>query len=51
MAIFAVVSGRSLAVITAWTPGVASAARVSIETMRACACGLRKTTPCSIPGT
>ena len=31
------VSGMSLPVITAFTPGIASAAVVAIETMRACA--------------
>src|SRR5262249_39860268 len=37
-------------VITARTLGCASAALVSMETIRACACGLRSTAPCSIPG-
>src|SRR6185436_9243609 len=43
-------SGRSLPVMTAFTPGRASAAEVSIDLIRACACGLRSTLPCSIPG-
>jgi len=46
----AVVSGKSLPVTTALTPGVRSAALVSIDTMRAWACGLRRTAPCSMPG-
>ncbi len=37
-------------VMTALTFGCASAADVSIETMRACAYGLRRMAPCSIPG-
>jgi hypothetical protein len=37
-------------VTTALTPGNASASDVSIETMRACACGLRSTAPWSMPG-
>src|SRR5215217_1750663 len=36
--------------MTARTFGCASAADVSIDTMRACASGLRSTAPCSIPG-
>jgi hypothetical protein len=43
-------ASRSAPVITAWTFGCCSAAEVSIETMRACATGLRRTAPCSIPG-
>jgi hypothetical protein len=31
--------GTSLAVSTAWTPGTASAADVSMARIRACACG------------
>jgi hypothetical protein len=42
--------GMSLPVMIAFTPGSASAADVSIETIRACAYGLRSTTPCSMPG-
>ena len=41
---------RSLAVTTAATPGWASALLVSIETMRACAYGLRRMAPCTMPG-
>ena len=37
-------------VITALTFGWASAAEVSIETIRAWAYGLARTAPCSIPG-
>src|SRR6185295_15108652 len=36
--------------MTALTPGSASAFQVSIETMRACGCGLRSTRPMSWPG-
>jgi hypothetical protein len=36
--------------MTAFTPGSASAAEVSMDTMRACANGLRRTAPCSMPG-
>ena len=43
--------GTSACVSTACTPGSASAAAMSIETMRACACGLRSVAPCNIPGT
>src|SRR4030095_16452971 len=42
-------SGKSSRVITAFTPGNASAFDVSIETMRACGCGLRSTRPMSWP--
>src|SRR5215470_7572495 len=42
--------GKSALVMTAFTPGRASAADASIDLMRACACGLRNTLPCSIPG-
>jgi hypothetical protein len=41
---------RVAPVMTAFTFGCASAARVSMETMRACASGLRRTAPCSMPG-
>jgi hypothetical protein len=37
-------------VMTARTFGCASAALVSIDTIRACANGLRSTAPCSMPG-
>ena len=37
-------------VITAATPGSASAARLSIDLMRACACGLRSTAACAMFG-
>src|SRR5881409_2914973 len=43
-------SAKSSRVITAFTPGSASALEVSIETMRACGCGLRSTRPMSWPG-
>jgi hypothetical protein len=46
----AVFFGMSAPVMTALTPGTASAAVVSIDTTRAWACGLRTSTPCSIPG-
>ncbi len=36
--------------MTARTFGCCSAADVSIETMRACASGLRSAAPCSMPG-
>ena len=42
-------ASRSAPVITAWTFGWCSAADVSIETIRACASGLRRTAPWSIP--
>ena len=42
--------GRSSAVITACTPGSFNALLVSIDTMRACACGERFTLPHSMPG-
>ena len=35
---------------TATTPGIATAALVSIDAMRACAIGLRTTRMCSAPG-
>ena len=44
-------SGKSLPVTMAFTPGNFSAAEVSIDRMRACGCGLRRTLPWSIPGT
>ena len=44
-------SARSAPVSTQTTPGIFSAAEVSIETMRPCATGLRSTLPCSIRGT
>ncbi len=40
----------SFAVITAFTPGWASALLVSIDLMRACGCGLRNTLPQIMPG-
>src|SRR6266478_4465280 len=43
-------SPKSSLVMTALTPGSASAFEVSIETMRACGCGLRSTRPMSWPG-
>ncbi len=43
--------GTSVCVSTACTPGSASAAEMSMERIRACACGLRSVAPCSIPGT
>ena len=42
-------SGRSAAVRTAMTPGNAAALLVSIDRIRACACGLRLILPHSIP--
>jgi hypothetical protein len=39
-----------LAVMTAATFGCASAFEVSIDTMRACAYGLRRIAPCTMPG-
>ena len=42
--------GRSALVTTACTPSIASAADVSIDLMRAWACGLRKTAPQIILG-
>jgi hypothetical protein len=45
-----VCSAACAPVITACTPSSAAAAAVSIETIRACACGLRSTAACSIPG-
>ena len=44
------VAARSAPVRTATTPGMASAAAVSIATMRACGSGLRRTLPWSMPG-
>ena len=43
-------SAKSSRVMTAFTPGSASAFEVSIETMRACGWGLRSTLPMSWPG-
>ena len=43
-------STMSRAVTTALTPGNASAFEVSIDLMRACACGLRLTLPQIMPG-
>ena len=43
------ISGKSSAVTTAFTPGRASALLVSIETIRACACGERRILPHSMP--
>src|SRR2546426_12004621 len=43
-------SAKSSRVITALTPGSASALEMSIDTMRACGCGLRSTRPMSWPG-
>src|ERR1700730_6525126 len=43
-------SAKSARVITALTPGSASALEVSIDTMRAWGCGLRSTRPMSWPG-
>jgi hypothetical protein len=43
-------TGISRPVTTACTPGIASAALVSIDKMRACGCGERRILPCSIPG-
>ena len=40
----------SLEVITAFTPGSFSAFEVSIDLMRACGCGLRRTLPQIMPG-
>ena len=42
-------SPKSSRVITAFTPGSASAFDVSIETIFACGCGLRSTRPMSWP--
>ena len=42
-------ASRSRPVMTAWTRGSASAAEVSIETIRAWASGLRRIAPWSIP--
>src|SRR6266478_1999045 len=41
--------GRSSAVSTAWTPGIARAADASIERIAAWACGLRTKQACSAP--
>ena len=43
-------TGMSSEVIVARTPGRASAREVSMRVMRACACGLRSTWACSMPG-
>ena len=43
-------SAASAPVITACTPGAASAWAVSIRTIRACACGLRSTAACKVSG-
>ena len=43
-------SGKSAAVTTARTPGSAAARLVSMETMRACACGERRILPTKVPG-
>src|SRR6202158_2700935 len=43
-------SGQSAEVTTAWTPGSAAAIAMSIERMRAWACGERRTRPTSMPG-
>ena len=43
-------SGKSAPVITALTPGSAAAFEVSIERMRAWACGERRMRPISMPG-
>ena len=43
-------STMSRAVMTAFTPGSFSAFDVSIDLMRACACGLRNTLPQIMPG-
>ena len=43
-------SAKSSRVMTAFTPGSASAFEVSIRTMRAWGCGLRSTRPMSWPG-
>src|SRR5579871_3767818 len=43
-------SGKSSLVTIAFTPGSLSAARTSMDRMRACAWGLRSTLPTSIPG-
>ncbi len=42
--------GMSRPVMIACTPSRAAAAEMSIERMRACACGLRRIFACSIPG-
>ena len=42
--------GRSAAVMTRSTPSSASAFEASMPTMRACACGLRSSLQCSMPG-
>jgi hypothetical protein len=44
-------AARSAPVITASTPGAASAADVSMPRISACACGERSTTPWAWPGT
>ena len=42
--------GKSAPVITALTPAIASALEVSMDRIRACACGLRRNFACSMPG-
>src|SRR5579872_2170608 len=42
-------SSRSAAVSTAATPSISSAAAASMPRISACACGLRRTLPCSMP--
>ena len=46
----ALISGKSSRQITALTPGSFSAAEMSIDLMIACACGLRRIFPTSMPG-
>ena len=41
-------TGRSAPVITATTPGILRAADVSMETILACGCGLRRILQCSV---
>src|ERR671934_1617963 len=41
--------GTSAWVITAWTPGIRAAAATSMDTIRACGCGLRSVAPKSMP--
>ena len=43
-------SGKSAPVMTALTPGRAAALLVSMDLIRACACGLRSTLPYNAPG-
>jgi len=42
--------GRSAAVMTSLTPGSALALDLSMRLISACGCGLRKSAPCSMPG-